>query len=88
MTTPASGRTHFSDEDLRATLNGRILQLEAELEGNLIQQEESDADPHDETGAEVFSKNVESLQARLTVVRRRLSALGEPAAPTPPAPAA
>lgn len=66
-----SDRTHFTDTDLKSVLDGRIRQLEAELEANLIQAAESAADPHDDSGPDQFQKNVESLEARLTVVRGR-----------------
>lgn len=85
MTTanPSVDRTHFTDEDLIATLDGRIRQLEGELEGNLIQEEEAQADPHDRDSAAIYRKNVESIQARLAVVRRRRSALDTPSTDTP-----
>ena len=73
----ATSRTLFTDDDLKATLDGRIRQLEGELEGNLIQQAEAEADPHDEQGAELHARNVESLTARLNVVRERRAALGK-----------
>lgn len=82
-----SNRTLFTDDDLKATLDGRIRQLEGELEGNLIQQAEAQADPHDNTNVEVFTRNVESLEARLGVVRGRRSQLNTPAPAPAPAPA-
>lgn len=85
MTTPSADRTHFTDDDLRATLDGRIRQLEGELEGSLIQLAEAQADPHDTEGAPAFQRNVESLKARLAVVRQRRKALTPTPPPPPPA---
>lgn len=66
---PTSSRTLFSDDDLKATLDGRIRQLEGELEGNRIQHAEAEADPHDDQSAALHKRNIESLEARLGVVR-------------------
>lgn len=79
-----SDRTLFTDDDLKATLDGRIRQLEGELEGNRIQAAESEVDPYDTTSAEQFNRNVESLEARLRVVRARRADL-EKSSPTPTA---
>lgn len=73
----ATTRTLFTDDDLKATLDARIRQLEGELEGNLVQQAEAEADPHDTTSSEVHGRNVESLEARLKVVRERRGQLGK-----------
>lgn len=72
-----TSRTLFTDDDLKATLDGRIRQLEGELEGNLTMQAEAAADPHDDTGEAVHARNIESLTARLNVVRERRAALGK-----------
>lgn len=69
-------RTLFSDADLMATMNGRITQLEGEREANLIQLDETLADPHvDNAQADQFKKNIESLNARLAAVQKRKDAL-------------
>lgn len=70
-------RSVFTDDDLKATLDGRIRQLEGEREGNIIAEAEAEADPHDDTSAESHARNIESLTARLTVVRERRAALGK-----------
>jgi hypothetical protein len=66
----------FSKDDLKATLDGRIRQLEGELAGNRLQYAETIADPHvDDEQADVFTRNIESLEARLGVVRGERSKL-------------
>lgn len=63
----------FTAADERATLEGRIRQLEGERYGNQLQYDETIADPNvDNEVAEAFEKNVASLDARLAVLRQRL----------------
>jgi hypothetical protein len=76
MTTADTSRKLFSDDELRATLDGRIRQLEAEREANLIANAEAEADPHvSDSDAGTFRRNIESIEARLAVVRERRTSL-------------
>lgn len=80
-TSPAKseGFTVLSDDELRAIVDGRTRQLEAELAGHRMQAAEEEADPH-VSGAqsEQTSKTIQSLEARLEVLRDRRAALGAP----------
>jgi hypothetical protein len=76
-TAAAKSRELFTDADLKATLDGRIRQLEGDLEGQLMLADEAAADPHDETSEKQHRESAESLTARLEVVRKRRKALGK-----------
>lgn len=76
MTTTPPERRLFSDDDLRATLDGRIRQLEGEREGTLIALAEVEADPHAGRDDKAqLRRNAESLTARLAVVLARRAEL-------------
>lgn len=69
------GLTVLTDADLKAGVEARMRQLEAELAGQRMLLAEAQADPHDDSSEDTHSKSIESLEARLKVTKSRYEAL-------------